>query len=121
MGGDWRFFPVALAVYVFLWWAAGWAIVHASRWLTMALSVSTFCPYEGEIPQAKVLGLVEQMHAWGVTDYSLATSVGVDGPVRIQRLVTALRERFADLTVSLHLHDKPGRAVAERRRAWFES
>jgi len=39
VGGDWRFFPVALAVYVFFWWAAGWAIVHASRWLTMALSV----------------------------------------------------------------------------------
>ena len=80
--------------------------------LTMALSVSTFCPYEGEIPQAKVLGLVEQMHAWGVTDYSLATSVGVDGPLRIQRLVTALRERFADLTVSLHLHNTNGMALA---------
>ena len=43
----------------------------------MALSVSTFCPYEGEIPQERVLGLVERMREFGVRSYSLATSVGV--------------------------------------------
>ncbi len=80
---------------------------------TMALSVSTFCPYEGEIPPERVLGLVERMHDdFGVSDYSLATSVGVDGPLRVQRLVCALRERWADLTVSLHLHNTNGMALA---------
>lgn len=78
----------------------------------MALSVSTFCPYKGEIPQERVLGLVERMREFGVRSYSLATSVGVDGPLRIQRLVSALLSRWDDMTVSLHLHNTNGMALA---------
>jgi len=56
--------------------------------------------------------------------------VGSDQPfdlllVRDQRVLTrrVKPDALSALahTVSLHLHDKPGRAVAERRRAWFES
>jgi hydroxymethylglutaryl-CoA lyase len=76
------------------------------------------CNFEGNIPVERVLSLVGQIldvaKAHGVTlQYvTLADTMAWAIPLSIKRVVGALRERWPDLDIALHLHDTRGMAIA---------
>jgi hydroxymethylglutaryl-CoA lyase len=76
------------------------------------------CNYQGDITPAQVVqtvadGLaVAAEHGAAVTDVSLADTMGWATPIRIERGVRAVRERWPELRIGLHLHDTRGLAVA---------
>ena len=76
------------------------------------------CNFEGEIPHQRVLDLVQQMldicaeHDVAPRIFSLADTMAWATPKSIRELVGKVRERFPDLTLSLHLHDTRGMGVA---------
>jgi hydroxymethylglutaryl-CoA lyase len=76
------------------------------------------CNYEGDIPLPRVLDLVAQIeallaeHGESLDQVSLADTMGWANPLQIRRTVGAVRERWPDLRVKLHLHDTRGLAVA---------
>jgi len=63
---------------------------------------------------------LDEALAWVARDQPFDLLLVRDQRVMTLRVKPDALSALAD-TVSLHLHDKPGRAVAERRRAWFES
>jgi hydroxymethylglutaryl-CoA lyase len=87
---------------------AGDAGVH----MVMAIGVCTFCPYEGELPESRLLDLIERMCSDGIAEFCLATSAGVDGPRRVHRTFSLVKERWPELSVGLHLHNTNGMALA---------
>jgi len=76
------------------------------------------CNFEGEIPQQRVLDMIQQMldicAERGVTPkvFSLADTMAWATPKSIKELVGKVRERFPELTLSLHLHDTRGMGIA---------
>ncbi len=76
------------------------------------------CNFEGDIPAERVVSLVGQIldvaKAHGVTlQYvTLADTMAWATPQSIKRVVGALRERWPDLDIALHLHDTRGMAIA---------
>jgi isopropylmalate/homocitrate/citramalate synthase len=76
------------------------------------------CNYQGDITPDQVVrtvadGLaVAAEHGVSITDVSLADTMGWATPIRIERGVGAVRERWPDLRIGLHLHDTRGLAVA---------
>jgi isopropylmalate/homocitrate/citramalate synthase len=76
------------------------------------------CNYQGDITPEQVVrtvadGLAVAAEAGEtVTDVSLADTMGWATPIRIERGVGAVRERWPDLRIGLHLHDTRGLAVA---------
>ena len=80
--------------------------------LVAAIGVAMFCPYEGEIPEDRVIRMIERMRADGVEELSVATSVGLDGPRRVSSLCSAILERWPDTTLGVHLHNTNGMALA---------
>ncbi len=76
------------------------------------------CNFEGDIPAERVVSLVGQIldvaRAHGVTlEYvTLADTMAWATPLSIKRVVGALRERWPDLDIALHLHDTRGMAIA---------
>lgn len=72
------------------------------------------CNYEGEISIATVLqrcaSLLEIAEAGGVRlkGLYLADTVGWASPLAIQRRIGAVRERWPDMRIGLHLHDTRG-------------
>ena len=76
------------------------------------------CNYQGDISPAQVVqtvadGLEVAAGAGvGITDISLADTMGWATPIRIERGVAAVRERWPELRIGLHLHDTRGLAVA---------
>ena len=76
------------------------------------------CNFEGDIPAERVVALVGQIldvaAAHGVTlDYvTLADTMAWATPASVKRVIGALRERWPDLDIALHLHDTRGMAIA---------
>ena len=76
------------------------------------------CNFEGEIPHQRVLDLMQQLldiaaeHGVKPQVFSLADTMAWATPKSIRELVGKVRDRFPDLTLSLHLHDTRGMGIA---------
>jgi hydroxymethylglutaryl-CoA lyase len=76
------------------------------------------CNYQGDIAPAQVVQTVADgmaiaaEHGCTITQISLADTMGWATPIRIERGVAAVRERWPDIRLGLHLHDTRGLAVA---------
>lgn len=76
------------------------------------------CNYQGDITPAQVVQTVADgmaiaaEHGCAITDLMLADTMGWATPIRIERGVAAVRERWPDVRIGLHLHDTRGLAVA---------
>lgn len=76
------------------------------------------CNYQGDISPATVIQTLEdgmQIAAKTgaeITLFSLADTMGWAAPHRIERVVGEVRNVWPDMTISLHLHDTRGLAIA---------
>jgi hydroxymethylglutaryl-CoA lyase len=52
------------------------------------------------------------MHADGIDEFYLATSVGLDGPRKVHRTFSLIRDRWPELPLGIHLHNTNGMALA---------
>src|SRR5690606_281348 len=84
----------------------------------LAVMAAFGCNFEGEIAVALVIDLVsraaEIMAAHGATleHLRLADTMGWATPEHTKRLVSAVRERWPDVQIRLHMHDTRGLALA---------
>jgi len=76
------------------------------------------CNYEGDIPPAKVLGLVDRLmrmakdNELDIKLIQLADTMGWANPVAIRRMVGLVQDRWPDQRINLHLHDTRGMGLA---------
>jgi hydroxymethylglutaryl-CoA lyase len=76
------------------------------------------CNFEGDVPVARVVDLVARAEAMlveagsSLKHVALADTMGWATPDRIRRMIAAMRERWPDLPIKLHLHDTRGTAMA---------
>jgi len=76
------------------------------------------CNFEGDIPVERVVSLVGQIldvakeHSVTLKYVTLADTMAWATPLAIKRVVGAIRERWPDLDIALHLHDTRGMAIA---------
>ena len=81
------------------------------------------CNFQGDVPVAFVVDLIargeEVMAQEGceLRGISLADTMGWGTPLRTQQLIGAIRERWPDLHIKLHLHDTRGTAIASAAAA----
>jgi len=76
------------------------------------LSTSFGCPYEGDIPVARVLEISRQLLDFGVFEASISDTIGVAHPGQLRRTLDALLPRIPVSQVALHFHDTRGTALA---------
>jgi hydroxymethylglutaryl-CoA lyase len=76
------------------------------------------CNFEGDISIDRVVSLVGQIldvakeHGVTLKYVTLADTMAWATPLSIKRVVGAIRERWPDLDIALHLHDTRGMAIA---------
>lgn len=70
------------------------------------------CPYQGEVPDADVLKLIDAYVSRGVDALILADTTGMATPVRIERSIKMVQDRHPGYEIILHLHDNRGTAMA---------
>lgn len=82
------------------------------------ISAAFGCNFEGDIAPKKVVSLIEQVlavaqeHGEMPERVGLGDTMGWATPASIKRVVGAVRERFPDLPLLLHLHDTRGMGIA---------
>ena len=81
------------------------------------------CNFGGDVPVSQVVGLMARAEALLVAagaslkHVSLADTMGWATPDRIRRMIGAVRERWPDVAIKLHLHDTRGTAMANATAA----
>jgi len=76
------------------------------------MGTSFYCPYEGKIPLADTLEVVDRVVEAGVDEVTLATTMGLANPTEIEAAYEAVFDSYPDLDAGLHLHDTNGMSLA---------
>jgi (R)-citramalyl-CoA lyase len=71
--------------------------------ITVTISVAFGCPFEGPVPAARVLGLVERLLAEPPDEVCLADTIGVGVPTQVKELVAGAKRLGAK--VGAHFHN----------------
>jgi len=76
------------------------------------LSCVLGCPYEGEIPAAKVAEVASKLLNMGCYEISLGDTIGVGTPIKTKTMLEAVLENVPVDKVAVHFHDTYGQALA---------
>jgi hydroxymethylglutaryl-CoA lyase len=83
------------------WWSRGY------------VSTAFGCPYQGEVGEAAVVGVAQEVLALGVEELSIGDTIGVAGPADVRRVVGALLTAGIPAhRLAMHFHDTRGTALA---------
>lgn len=98
------------------------AIIQAVRgsgvFINASLSTAFGCPFEGQVPEARVFTLIEQQLALGVEGITLCDTTGVANPAQVAALCRQVLERFPGVPFTLHFHNTRGMGLANALAAW---
>jgi hydroxymethylglutaryl-CoA lyase len=87
-------------------------------WLDVGVMAAFGCNYEGDVDPRHVVTVLQKVEQEGgacgsrLGAIGLADTMGWANPLGIRRLVGAVRERWPDTPVKLHLHDTRALAIA---------
>jgi hydroxymethylglutaryl-CoA lyase len=87
-------------------------------WIDVGVMAAFGCNYEGDVEPGRVVTTLQRVeqraNACGsrLGGIGLADTMGWANPLQIKRLVGAVRERWPDTPVRLHLHDTRALAIA---------
>jgi hydroxymethylglutaryl-CoA lyase len=77
-----------------------------------AVATAFGCPFEGEVPVANVLKIVEAYLQGGARHITLGDTTGMATPPVVTRTVEAIRARFPEAIIALHFHNTRGIGLA---------
>lgn len=98
-----------------------WLNIYAEKGLRdVSLGVMTAfgCTYEGYVPEGRTVEMIARVeallgeHGFRLAEADLADTTGWGNPAYVSRVVGAVRERWPDLPIKLHLHDTRGCGIA---------
>ena len=89
------------------------AMAH-ERGATCHVTVSTAwgCPYEGDVPVARVLGVAKRAVVDGADGLSYGDTTGMATPTRVTELVGETRMAMPGVPLNLHFHNTRGTGLA---------
>ena len=76
------------------------------------LSCVAGCPFEGEVPVARVVEVAEALAGMGCQEISLGDTIGIGTPARIVAVVRACAAAVGIDRLAIHAHDTMGQALA---------
>ena len=84
------------------------------RGATCQVIVSTAwgCPYEGDVPVDRVIGVAGRAVADGADSISFGDTTGMATPRRVRELVGGFRLKYPDVSLNLHFHNTRGTGLA---------
>ena len=82
------------------------------------LSVVFGCPFEGPVPEKRVIELVRKMKNMGIYEISLSDTMGTSHPAQVESLLVSLSRHISLKEIALHFHDGQGLALCNVWAAW---
>ena len=88
------------------------AAVDGQARINASLSTAFGCPFDGEVPAARVLELVQRFVDLGITRVALCDTTGMANPAQVRRLFSAVIDRWPAVTFTAHFHDTRAMGLA---------
>src|SRR5581483_8616620 len=79
---------------------------------TLTISTAFGCPYEGEVPVARVTELVRRAAAAGAAEVALADTIGVAAPTDVRTRLGAARDVLDGAALRAHFHNTRNTGIA---------
>jgi hydroxymethylglutaryl-CoA lyase len=76
------------------------------------VSTAWGCPYEGDVPVARVVQAAGRAVADGADSISFGDTTGMATPRRVRELVGEFRSAYPDMALNLHFHNTRGTGLA---------
>ncbi len=76
------------------------------------ISTSFGCPYEGEVPVAKVLDIAERLATAGCEEVAFGDTTGMANPRQVDEFFAAARARLGEVELTAHFHNTRGQGLA---------
>ena len=76
------------------------------------LSTAFGCPFEGEVPPARVVDVAAALLDLGTFEVAVSDTIGVGHPAQVRSLLNLLLAAMPADRIALHFHDTRGMAVA---------
>ena len=77
-----------------------------------SLSTSFGCPFEGYVPESRVLAFAARFADLGFDGVNLADTTGMANPAQVERLSAAAVTRLPKIELTLHFHNTRGMGLA---------
>jgi hydroxymethylglutaryl-CoA lyase len=87
---------------------------------TVTVSTSFGCPFEGEVPTARLVALAERLAASGVEEIALADTIGVAVPRDVRDRVRGVRAVTDGVRLRAHFHNTRNTGYANALTAYEE-
>ena len=84
------------------------------------IATSFGCPYEGEVPPERVLGLAERLRDAGCEEVGFGDTTGMANPRQVADFYAAARERLDGAGLTAHFHNTRGQGLANALAALGE-
>jgi hydroxymethylglutaryl-CoA lyase len=91
--------------------AVGDVAARAGIPVMAGISTAFGCPFEGDVPLARLEWLCGRLAALGVRGIALADTTGMANPAQVARTFAALAPRWPGLAWALHTHDTRAMAI----------
>jgi len=78
----------------------------------VTISTAFGCPFDGEVPENRVLEIVRKLAQVEPDEIALADTIGVGTPGQVTRLVSQVVETISPIPVRVHFHNTRNMAIA---------
>lgn len=93
--------------------------IHDAGLRCSAVIATAFgCPYDGVVPDERVLGIARRLAQAGVDELGLGDTTGMANPVQVARLFGALADAAPGVELTAHFHNTRGQGLANALAAW---
>jgi hydroxymethylglutaryl-CoA lyase len=80
--------------------------------ITVTFSTAFGCPFDGEVPLDRVVGLAREAADAKVAEIALADTIGVADPWMVRARIEAVKAVIGDIPLRLHFHDTRNTGLA---------
>ena len=79
---------------------------------TVTISAAFGCPFEGEVPESRVIEIVRRLAVGKPDEIALADTIGVGVPSQVMRLITAAHAAASGIPLRVHFHNTRNTGIA---------
>jgi hydroxymethylglutaryl-CoA lyase len=76
------------------------------------ISTSFGCPYEGDVPRARVLAIARELAAAGAEEVGFGDTTGMANPLQVRAFFTEAAAALPDVELTAHFHNTRGQGLA---------
>src|SRR5260370_33456647 len=80
--------------------------------INASLSTAFGCPFEGQIPVARVFELIERFVTLNIQRVTLCDTTGMANPIQVEQLCRQARTHWPQVQFTAHFHNTRGMGLA---------